>query len=111
MQIVGGKFVGDAPGALEKRNNDSTGGGGGEFSTANCTVLDIRDNVWLPTLHSAVAVFVITGDCVCANAGRLATGRSIPVVSAPAHLIIYLVNVPIVAKGDAGRTERRPSVL
>lgn len=100
-QIVGGKFAGDAPGALEKWKSDSTGGDATTVSTANCTVLDVRDNVWLPTVHSAVAVFVMNGDCVCANAGRLATGRSIPAVSAPAHLI-YLVNTPIEAKGDVG---------
>lgn len=103
VQIVDGKFVDDAPGALEKCKSDKTGGGGGIFSTANCTVLDAVDSVVVPTSHSAVAVLVMTCGAVCASAGRLATGKSIPVVSAPAHFIKYLVNVPIGAKGDPGK--------
>lgn len=108
MHIVGGKFAGDAPGALEKWKSDSTGGDGGTASTANCTVLDGRESVCPSTFHSAIAVLLIICGVLCANAGKLATGRSIPAASAPALLIMILVNRFIGEKGGGGRPARRP---
>jgi len=108
VQMVGGKFAGEAPGPLENRKSESTGGVTGVVSTTNCTVLEGRESVCPPTVHSAIAVLLIICGVVCANAVVLAAGRSIPAASTAALFIIYLVNVPIGAKGDPGKTAVAP---
>jgi hypothetical protein len=106
--VVGGKFAGEAPGLLENRKSESTGGVTGVVSTTNCTVLEGRESVCPPTVHSAIAVLLIVCGAPCANAGRLEAGRSIPAASTPALLTNILVNVFIIEKGDGGSPARRP---
>ena len=108
VQIVVGKFVLDASGVLENRNkvSDVVGAGGG--STANWTVFDVRDSRWAPASHSTVAVLVMICGVVCADAGRLATGRANPVASTPAACIMKVVNGRIGEKGDADKSRTPP---
>lgn len=108
LHIVGGKTAGDAPGPLEKRYNERTGGVTGAVSTSKRTVFDGRESVCPPTVHSATAVLLIVCDPLCANAGKLAAGRSIPAASTPALFTIILVNDFISEKGGSGRPARRP---
>ena len=109
--IVDGKLTVVAPGALEKWKRASTGAGGCTFSTANCTVFDVLESVWLPASHCAVAVLLIICGCACANAGKLAAGCKIPAASKPAYLIKDLVNVRMAKKGDDGVSRAPPPFL
>ena len=111
VQIVVGKFVLDASGVLENRNKVSEVVGTGAGSTANCTVFDVRDSRWAPASHSTVAVLVMICGVVCADAGRLATGRANPVASTPAACIMKVVNGRIGEKGDADKSRTPPSSI
>jgi hypothetical protein len=107
--MVVGRFALDASGELENRSKVSDVVGTGAGSTANCTVFDVRDSRCAPASHSTVAVLVMICGVVCADAGRLATGRANPVASTPAACIMKLVNGRIGEKGDADKSRTPPS--